>query len=318
MLEETELDPDVLIEVRKSLIALIGVRKLDETPTALSLAFEAFANELISQAAKASTWAEAAQLPLPDDFITGSEFFQTSLAINNPILRVKELHTARTELSQYAAAIRNVDTYTQRSGRSFTEMRELVRTLQSVAFRFPEQGACNAFLKNYAAAFNSASLTDPEVWKDLLNSKAVASLEMDQTLNRWKKEAGQMVKEVVAQLPQLHIQSDTDDEELKAAIANKLEAFLEKLESENQPAYLANAVDRARQAIEQFYRALDEARARQTQSQDAPMKELVTIRLTDVTHSIRIQSEEQWEEIRDRLDQSIRDALASDKEVNIT
>ncbi len=321
VLEDTELDPDLLTEVRKVLIALTGNRKVDETPAALSTAFEAFGRDLLGQADQAAHWAEPARLPLPTPFVDGREALRDLLALANPLHRVQELSALRQDLPTYVQSIRTVSDFISRWGKSFGEMRDFAGDLQAVEYRLPTVGNCQSFLKDWQTAHSQALFCDPETWKDLQNARAVASLELDQTMNQWRAEARQLVQAVLDQIPHLHNVGEQADQSVQPEVIDILHDFLSNLEQETRPSHLVNALDRARQVIGRFNQAVAEERRKRQEKEagaETPQpKKVYTIRLTDVTRSFHIQTEAQWNDMRERLDQSVKDALAKGNAVEI-
>lgn len=318
VLEDTEIDPDVLTEVRKALITLTGTKKIDETPAALADVFGNFAAELLGKAQSVATWAEPAGLPLPERFKEGRETYGELLALNNPLHRVKEMHARLGFLSEEAAAIRRVDDFKQKSGTAFIEMRKFAQTLQPLDFRLPAGGSCQSFLSNWQTASQAATIVEPDVWKDLQNSRAAAELELEQRKNAWRMEARELVQKVLDQLSFDHQVRETFNEPSRAALIEPLEKYLDDLAKETRVDYLANARDRASWLVTQFNQALEAARKKkkaEEQKDETPAKIIETIRLSDVLKITTIQTTGDWEEICGRLDQTVRKALDQGHEV---
>lgn len=319
LLEDTEIDPQALTEVRKSLMALTGNRKIDETPAALSSAFEGFAAGLQTQADQSVHWAEPARLPLPAAFVEGRETLRSLLALTNPLHRVQELAALQNDLPGYVAAMRQVNDFIHHWGRTFGELRDFADDLQAVEYRLPPQGACLDFLHDWLTAAEQARFCDSQDWKDLQNRHAAASLELEQTMQQWKEQARQLVQSVLDQLPLTHTIGETGPDSLRPEVVNHLYNFLADLEKETRPSHLVNSLDRARLVIQRFNQAVEAERRKQTAKDTpaAPPRKLHTIRLTDVTRSFHIQSQAQWQEMLQRLDQDVREALARGEEVEI-
>src|SRR5260370_4250951 len=133
---------------------------------------------LVEQGGKGGMGAEVATLPLPTEFRDGKDLYEKILALTNPIHRVREIHASRARLEPSAEMIRRATAFADKWGKTFTEMRDFVATVNSVDYHLPSDGAGKAFLANWAAAYANASLIDEKVWKDLQNSKAAAAVEL--------------------------------------------------------------------------------------------------------------------------------------------
>jgi hypothetical protein len=321
VLEDTELDPELLTEVRKMLIALTGNRKIDETPAALSAAFETFGRDCLAQADQAAHWAEPARPPLPARFSDGREALRDLLALTRPLHRVQELSALRQDLPEYVQAVRAASDFIHGWGKAFGEMRDFAGDLQAVEYRLPPGGSCQVFLQDWQTAYAQALFFEAQTWKDLQNARAAASLELEQTMNQWRAEARQLIQAVLEQIPYTHATGETTPDSIRPEVINRLHDFLSKLEAEQRPSHLVNALDRARQVIGQFNQAAEEERRKrrenETGGEKTPPRKVHTIRLTDVTRSFHIQSEAQWNEMRERLDQAVKDALTRGEDVEI-
>jgi polyhydroxyalkanoate synthesis regulator phasin len=317
VLEDTDIDPDTLMAVRKTLIALTGIKKIDETPSALADAFGVFAAELLGKAQTAANWAEPAALPLPERFKEGRETYGDLQALNNPLHRVKELNARLGYLVDEAAAIRQVDSFVLKWGKTYIEMRRFAQALQPLDFRLPAGGTCQSFLNNWQTATQAASVVDPEIWKDLQNSKAAAELELEQCKNTWRNEARALAQKVIDQLAYDQRVKDIFNEAGRATLIEPLQKFITDLEKENRVETLANGTARIEYLHRQVTLLVDEAWKKKQAAEKKPIKPVETIRLSDVLKITTIQNVGQWEEIRNRLDQVVKDALAKGNEVEI-
>jgi hypothetical protein len=315
VLEDSDIDPDVLTEVRKALIALTGIRKIDETPAALADAFGSFAAELLGKAQAAATWADPAGLTLAERFKEGRETYGDLLALNNPLHRVKELHARLGYLADEAAAIREVDGFVHKWGTAYIEMRRFAQALQPLDFRLPAAGICQSFLSNWQTATRAASVVEPEVWKNLQNSKAAAELELEQSKNAWRSEARSLAQQVLDQLVYDHRVKELFSETSRAALIDPLQKFTADLEKETRVETLANAAGRIEYLHRQISQAVEDAWKKKQAAEQKPVKPVETIRLSEVLKITTIQNTSQWDEIRDRLDKIVKAAINDGKDI---
>lgn len=310
VLEDVELDPEVLVEVRKILLRLTGQRKLDETPAALSEVMGTFAGDLLNQAADAARWADPARLPLPPLSVAGREVFEKILALSNPRHRVDETYNQKDNLVAYVQAIRDVSDFVGKWGKAFLEMRDFATAITYITSYLPANGDCRTFLSNWREAHQQASLTRSDVWRELQNDKAQASLELDQNLEARREAAREEVELALKDLPQELAARNLPVDELQDSLTARIQAFIASLANEDNLARLANQPG-------ELVRELQQAIQAEVDKRRPKPKPVRAIRVSDVVKHSRIETAEQWNHIRDRLDEAVKDALADGNEVEI-
>ncbi|MGE0683039.1 MAG: BREX system P-loop protein BrxC [Candidatus Binatia bacterium] len=324
-LEETEVDPEALTEVRSLVMKLTRKRKIDETPAALSAEMEIFSKELLDRAAKANLWAEPAGLPLPAEFQEGVATFEKIAALTNPVHRVREVYDQQEHLEAYAAAIQKLTAFVEKHGKGFTEMRNFAAGVAAVEHILPTSGACASFLGNWNTARIHASVAVDEVWKDLQNGKAAASLEAEKLLTGWREEARTRVTQALDRLPAELQAHGLTPPLLQESLAVPLQAFLVSLANETETARVAALPERASRLVHELGEKIVREQQKRATTQVADGGEhpaphprpLKRIRIVDVTSSVRIRDEAQWHQVRDRLDEAITRELAAGNEVEI-
>jgi len=315
ILEDTDIDPDTLTAVRKILMTLTGNRKIDETPAAISDVFGVYATDLLGKAQVAATWAEPANLPLPERFKEGRETYSDILALKNPLHRLNELHARLAYLVDESAVIRQVEAFVQKWGKAYIEMWKFSQALQPLDFRLSPGGACQSFLNNWQTASQAATFVETEVWKDLQNSRAAAELELEQSKNAWRAEAQKLAQKVLAQLSYDQRVKETFNEASRAALMEPLEKYLVHLQEETQVETLANASGRIEFLRKQITKAVEEAWKKKQAAEQKPVKQVETIRLSEVLKITTVQDAAQWEDILNRLDGAVRQALEQNHDV---
>lgn len=314
VLGETDLDPEVLVAVRKLLIGLTRQRKIDETPAALSVVAESFAQELMAQAEKVQHWHQTTYLPLSLDFQQGQEALVRIQALNNPMHRVKEIHEQGDKLKTFQEAIQNAAEFVDKYGQAYLESRRLVDFLSSVSLRLPPEGAIATFRHNWQAAIDQATVTDAQTWKRLQNDKAAAEVELRQTLTAWRDDARAKAQNALDEVPQLVAKYNiaAEDEAKLHDVVVQLQAFIEELDSTTENSYLAGAEERSQRYVRELQAKLETLRPVSDSGQGAG-KPQVRIRLADFVPESRIQNLEQWL----KLDTSVRQELADGNEVTL-
>jgi hypothetical protein len=324
VLEETETEPEVVEEVRKLLMKLAGVRKIDETPAALSDEMEKFGSGLMIQANQAAGWAKPARLPLPPDFHVGKDTFETILALSNPVHRVKEIHLQQHSLGNYVEVIRRVAQFVEKWGDSFAGMKEFAATLDGIGFRLKSDSSAKAFLDSWNLASTQATFTDAQVWKDLQNSKVAAELDLERSLLTWREDARMIAQKALDQLPQDLANQNLPVDELQATLATSLSEFIANLESATGVAHVAALPEQARQQVRDLENTIIQERQKRDRVSENDRKpedygkpSLKYIRISDITKRRRIATKEQWQGIRDQLDAAVIQALDEQNEVEL-
>lgn len=338
VLEETELNQEVLTDVRKLLINLTGSRKVDETPAALSEEMEKFGKDILDKATKAALWAEPASLPLPTDFQQGKEVFDKILALSNPMHRVNEIYVHQEHLKTYAKAIVRVSDFVEKWRKAFTEMRDFAASISTVDYRLPKNSTSAAFLSNWKTAIADATITDSSVWKGLQNDQAAALLDWRKILNDWRNEARTLAKEALDQFPQKLGDNNLPVDELQDSLASELNQFLATLDEDKAVAHIASLPDQARSLIRKLEAAIEQERlsripktpteeTKPTQpvnlvpdtknGNDPNQPSFKLIRVPEVAKTTRIKTVEEWEQVRDALDAAVRQELENGNEVEL-
>lgn len=313
ILEETEVRPEVLTETRALLIKLTGKRKIDETPAALSMEIENFGEGIVEQAEKAMLWAEPAGLPLPNTFKEGKEVFEKILSLTNPMHRVMEVHNQREYLLDHTDVIRTVSDYIRKWGKAFTNMRDFVGTLSAIEHKLPSHGACSSFLNNWNTATEQANIIDKDIWTDLQNAQATASLELDQFLSSCHDYIKKLQENFHAEVKQLKEKYPENEE-----IGKWVEAgtrLIDSFNNEKEPVKISSQAERLSLFLEEGQHIVQQVERGEQEKDKIPGKSVKKIKLGEVFTSKRIQTEAQWNQIRDKLDEEVMRELAEGNEV---
>ncbi|MGA7937121.1 MAG: hypothetical protein WCA35_26455, partial [Kovacikia sp.] len=324
VLEETEAEPEVVEEVRKLLMKLAGLRKIDETPAALSEAMESFGSGLLNEANKAAEWSKPARFPLPQDFQTAKDTFETILALSNPVHRVKEIHLQQQNLPAYAEMIRQVAQFVEKWGEAFAGMKEFAATLASIEFRLNSGNPAKTFLDSWNLASAQATFTDEQVWKDLQNTKVSAELDLEQSLSNWREDARRIAQEALDRLPQDLANQNLPANELQTTLGASLSEFIASLEAATSVAHIAALPEQARYKVRELENEISQERQKRDRAseddrklEDYAKSSLKYIRIADITQRRRIATQEQWQEIRNQLDVAVTQALDEHNEVEL-
>lgn len=314
VLEETDLDPNVLMAVRTLLINLTKQRKIDETPAALSEVAGQFAADLLTQIKTLNHWRMTASLPLPAAIANAEEELGRISGLTNPMHRVKEVAEQAADLPLYQTTIHAATAFVEKYGQAFISTREFAAFLNGLIYRLPGQGAAATFNHNWQAAMSQATLTDPIVWKGLQNDKAAAEIELQQVLSGWRDAARATAQAALDELPDLldrYNVADDDRDKIQDAVVH-LQAFIAELDAMTEHNYLIAAQARSERYVQDL-------RAKLEMLKPAPpppkpgKKETVILQLADYVPAGKVQTLDQWQ----KLDEIVRHTLQAGNEVEL-
>jgi hypothetical protein len=310
-------DLPILEEVRKLLIGLTGKRKIDETPAALAEVMTEFGSELIKKARDAKRWAEPACLPLPSEFKEGIDGLEKILDLKNPNQMVREINTQKDHLRSYMSIIRSVSAFIDKKDKSFIEMRDFANSLKAIEHRISETGDSRSFLENWKTALTSSGVIEDTNWRDLQASMSSARLEIDKLTGQSKEEARKRAQEAVDRLPQ-DIASHGLPADFQQSLSKPLKDFIASIGDVIEFYHIFALSDR----VSGLILGLGEAIRREQEKQKGPMpppskRPVRRLRITDVITVGRIRDVEQWNRVRDQLDESVKRELGEGKDVEL-
>jgi len=314
VLEDAQLEQDVLTEVRTLLIRLTGKRKIDETPAALATEMESYGKDVLEKAGEVSLWSGAAGFPLSETFRSGHEIFEKIVALTNPIHRTREIHAQKGRLEEYAAQIIAMSAFVSKWGKVFIEMRDSATNLSAVEHLLPSGGKSSTFLNNWNTAAQNATIAAN--WTGLQDARAAAELEMGSLMAEWREEARRVIQDGLDGLPELILIGGLPAAEFQDKLSSPLRTLLGLVDTETNPARVAalrhNAVLRVQRMKDTLH---DEIHKRK--DEPSPVRPLKRIRLAEVAATVRIESEAQWNLIRNRLDENVKRELDAGNDVEI-
>ncbi len=321
VLEDEDIDAGVLTEVREFLIRLTRSRKIDETPAALSETAASAAGAILGKAEGVHLWADGSRMPLPESFTDGEDAWRQVEKLANPVQRVREVHTTRETLAAGWEAIEAHAAFQEQNGVQFTELTAMIGELTAIEHLCEASGCICSFLQEYRTVQASARFAEREVWRRLQGCKAQAALELTLLLDRWRSDARGRLEEAVGRLPS-ELAERGLDASLEAELARPLEDLLAELEGTNVPARVAAFAERAAQLIRALGARIAEAARKKEDAGKAgtptgPKKEIRQVRPSDVATVTRVTTDSEWEGLRNKLDQRVRQLLDEGFEVEI-
>lgn len=315
-MEESETDKTVLVEARKVLIALIGKRTIPEIPQGLSDAMKVFAEAQEKLADDTLRWANAARLPLSQDFSDGKETFELFVSLSNPHHVITEILAMKEKLPGYVQVIGTSHAFTEKWGITFTEMRDFAHELTAIQFRLPENGRALAFLKNWESALTQATVVQEDVWKTLQQSRNNAQMEITELVGQLKAEADAEIITAEQTIQQLFADADMPGRYNENGAKTTLENLKKLLDAGNGIAETINNVEQVKRRILQLISSVQDEIAKIVPPVVAEKrKERIKILGSSKTQTIKDVKE--WDTFRDSLDKKVKAALNQHKTVEL-
>lgn len=315
VLEDEDIDPTTLTEARKFLIKLAKKRSIDETPAALSHAAEALAADVLAKADAVHLWAGGAGMPLPATFTDGEDAWRQVVELTNPVHRLKEIHTAQDTLESGHQAISDHAAFQEQNCALFTDLATLLSHVEAIEHLVEPESGVLSFLGECRTAHETAAFADKEVWKRLQSLKSQAALELTPLLDGWRGEARQQLQEALDRLP-----ADLSEQQLDPAweesLARPLVELRDNLDAETLPAQVAAFPARAANQVRNLGNRIagevqkkKDAEAKKAGKEVKPQRQVRRLRPGEVTTITRVTNEVEWDALRDKLDERVRQLL---------
>jgi post-segregation antitoxin (ccd killing protein) len=230
------------------------------------------------------------------------------------------MHTSRDRLVPGAEAIRRAADFTDKWGKTFADMRDFAATVNSLDYYLPSGGACKAFLADWNAAHEAATITAEDVWKNLQNGKAAAEVELDSHKAKWRGGAREVLQKAIDQVPRDLQAAGILDGEFSATLTATLQREIERLASEasigRAPLLVAIAEGKVKEvasAIQNRKAELARAAAAVGSPSTPTGGNSRRVRLADLGRRTVIASIGEWEEV----DANVRRELTAGNEVEL-
>lgn len=330
VLEETEVDPEVLTETRKFVMKLAKKRGIDETPAAISEAAESLSTAILAKAGDVKLWATGSDLPLPPAFTEGVDAWQQVRDFTNPIHRVNELHASHIPLHVGHETIEQYAAFQVQNATTFKELRELVQKLEAVEHRLDIDSAMTSLLGDYRAAVSACSFATKEAWNSLQSRKAQALLELTPLLDRWRQEARSTITAALDRLPS-ELQERELAPSLEQSLSQPLVQLRDGLDASTLPSQVAAFPERARGLVRNLGQRIADEVARKLKEQQKKdgkdggkttpppaSRQVRMVRATEVATITRVSSETEWDQLKAKLDQRVRQLLADGFDVELS
>jgi hypothetical protein len=218
--------------------------------------------------------------------------------------------------------------FQKQSGQLFKELTDLVKRLEAVEHRVDPPCAIASILTDYRAAASAASFADKDVWNSLQTHKNQALLELTPLLDGWRGEARTILDQALERLPN-DLSERNLDGALYSSLSEPLVQLRDSLDAATMPAQVAAFPDRARQLVHNLAQGITEEVAKKQRAEHkpdgktsgktppTPPRQVRVVRAADLVLVTRVSTEQEWEGLKTKLDQRVRQLLAEGFDVEI-
>ncbi|MFH1148388.1 MAG: hypothetical protein V1736_11880, partial [Pseudomonadota bacterium] len=313
ILEETVVDTQALIAVRTLLIKLTGNRKIDETPSDLTVASVKYLTDVKKKGDDAQIWARAANFPLPESFKAGMESMETLLGLTNPVHHVKEWEAKSPTIEEELTTVIDVHAFYGTWGETFKETRELYNTLQSIRYRIPKENIIHHFLDNFTTAQKDATIHKKAVWQTLQDNKAHVLTEVESLKRVWRQAATEALPPLKNRIEEEKATGLLTAEEI-APFERALQNTASEIEEESDLIKIAMLPDSIRDRVKEEISRLEQLIKSKDTAGSA--KHIKKIKLIPSPRRIRTLTE--WNGLKKDLDAQVNEILNEGDEIELS
>ncbi len=312
VLEETDVDTALLMAVRTLLIKLTGNRKIDETPSDITVAAVKYLSEIKGKAKEVKIWAKPADFPLPDAFQSGMESMETLLALTNPVHHVKEWDAKSPTIEAELNAVIAVHAFYSKSAEMFQNTRELRLALQGIEHKIPKGNVIHHFLDNYTTAYRDCTLHNPTAWQTLQDNRAGSLTAIEELKRAWKKAATEALVPLTKRIETEKAAGILTVEEL-APFSSALTNLTRFIEEETELAKIAWLPDSIREQANEQIALIDQAIKNKNRGKE---KKTQRVRLVPTPRIIK--SSREWSDFKEELDTRVSAILNQGDEIELS
>jgi len=311
-LEQVDIPLDKLIKVRELLIKVTGDKKIEETVSGITQAFEILGNKILDKSNIVKIWATPAEFPIPDKFTDTEEKINEILELPNNARTVDELFNNLELLEEGIKTIEDISEYQEKWGSAYLDVKNHYYDVKRVEHKLDQESPSRQFIDNYLASRNSKNIADVENWKDLQRSKQESELHTKTLIKQWKTDAETIIDNAIKNLPELLTENKIDLDK-QEQLEKPLREFKTTLNDVNSLLSASTLPERALSYVETMQHEI--RKLIKKEPPQPPTKRVERISITNITLGRRIVDENEWETMKNRLDAKVKAALNEGKDV---
>lgn len=131
-------------------------------------------------------WTQAAQCPVPQDFLAGSNTIQELLNIGAAERRLIAYRDQQPVLQRFLALLDQLEQFRNEQDSRFRDMRNFYTSMVNANAELAE---VRAFLRDYRTVENDRTLTEPARWNELSQSHQAAQTAVNSQIESWRSQA---------------------------------------------------------------------------------------------------------------------------------
>ena len=303
-IEKIDVPLDTLINTREALIRITGNKKIEETLSGISEAFENLSTDLFEKTRTIEIWATPADFPLHSDFVDGKDKIEEIVTLPNNARKVDEIYINIVTIENGYNKINEIYEFQIKWGQTYLEMKSHYNELLIHQHTFDQGNSCKQFIEDFNSAKMQRTISNSDTWKDLQSSKEKSALELTRIKNKWKKDAEEIIQTAIEGLPSL-IQENQLDNKVDGKLRKPLTDFLEEIVDEENTARIANLPQRARTLIARLHQEIRKLIEVKTPP-PPPTRQVEQVRVATIFLGRRISDESEWQGLLTKLDDKVK------------
>jgi hypothetical protein len=315
-LVEIDIPLEMLIKTRKVLIRITGNKKIEETISGITEAFESHGSRIIEKTKLVEIWAGPAGYPLPDLFKESKDKIQEILLLPNNARTVDEVHNNLELIEKGSKIIDDISDFQGQKGSMYLDLKSHYDEVSRIEHKLEQGSNTKQFIENFESAKTQKNICDPSIWRDLHQSKQGSSLEITIILKKWKLDTENLIRKTIGDIPSL-LADNGVDENRSHELETQLVTFLENNISETEISRIATLPERAKSQVSSIHnQVLNMIPVIEPKSPIIKMLEHVSV--AKIFLGRRISDEKEWVSLLMKLDEKVKEILRKGNDVEIS
>jgi len=312
----TELELPQLQAIRGYMETIFGV-KPSLVAAILNTVLGEQLTDVARQAEQIKNWASTARCPLPLAFESGSSLVSELLNSATLSVRLTQFQEQWETLLHYTQLLQDLTVFRREHGAEYLTVRDFFNRMVNADANLPE---LRRFIADWRAVTSERSITDPARWNELMQAYHAAQQAVTNQIAAWKQEARKDFTNMQAALRDRLRAAGAPDDQVDAevrALEAELQGVRERLEQPDpdfgEARNLGIVVGAAKLDVQ---KKVQEMRQRY-QSETPQLPQEIHLRWQEVLGLARISSQDDLEQVLNKLRISVAGELGQQKIVII-
>jgi len=311
----SQLTPPELREIREALRQMFNVpNSVAIVAPALNGALAEKLTDLAQRGADVQSWTSAAQCPVPQDFLAGSNTIQELLNIGAAERRLIAYRDQSAILTRFIQLLAQLEHFRSEQEERFRTVRDFYQSMVNANADLME---VRNFLRDYRTLEQARTLTDPVRWNELCQTHQAAQSAVNSQIESWRSQAQAQLSALPTELEGAVRMAGVPDQQVPdeaAALSGLYDSVRNRLERD------AHSFGEARSLLSEMLRCQDakgeQLRELRTRYAPEPATNEQRLRWDDlIAPAVPIETDEQLDAWLAQLRGQIHGYLADGKRV---